>query len=136
MWATLLILAALPAPGGTAVETCDLIEINHVHDRDTGKPILCQAVFYDWRPQQGAHQVRAWRLLKVDADRNPLPGQRPERDFTRGGWVMIFHDGGQLREVRAAAMRETWTQYDVEQDERNRLPKEYRPGLLFERKDF
>ena len=47
--------------------------------------------------------------------------------------VMLFTDGTVLRELRAAAFRESWTQYDLEQVERKRLPKEYRPGLLYER---
>ena len=36
-------------------------------------------------------------------------------------------------EGRAATFRETWTQYDVERHERDRLPQEYRTGLLYER---
>jgi hypothetical protein len=106
-------------------DAVDLVEVNHVYDA-YGKPVYAQAVFYDWRPQQNEHQVRSWRLLKPD-------DQPPQRDFRRGDWVMIFSDGAVLREVRAAAFRESWTQYDLEQAERDRLPKNRRPGLLFER---
>jgi hypothetical protein len=118
------IFAVLPQ-ADIPCDVVDLVELNHVYSAE-GKPIYTQAVFYDWRPVQGEHQVRAWRLLKSVE-------RRPERDFQSGDWVMIFPDTAGLREVRAASFRESWTQYDLEQVERDRLPKEYRPGLLFER---
>ena len=120
----LLLLSLLPAPG-VACECVDLVEVNHVYDLQ-GKPVLVQAVFYDWRPQQSDYHVKAWRLLKSD-------DQRPTRDFQRGGWVMLLRDGDTLREVRAVSYCESWTQYDVERVERDRLPQERRAGLLFER---
>lgn len=124
--------AAVPHQSGEAVDRVDLIEVNHVYDF-AGKSVLVQAVFYDWR--QGEYQARAWRLLKVDdsRERRLLPGQRPERDWRTGEWVLLFADGQLLREVRAAAFRESWTQYDVERAERDRLPQERRGGLLFEK---
>lgn len=109
----------------TARDYVDLIEVNHVYD-DGGRYVLTQAVFYDWRPQQGEYRIRAWRLIKAES-------HRPMRDFARGGWTMIFHDGGLLREVRAIAFRETWTQYDPEREARSRLPAAERRGLLGER---
>lgn len=120
------LFAGMPQ-GGVACDYVDLVEVNHVHDQ-RGKRMYSQALFYDWLPRRGEYQVRAWRLLKDEAD-------RPERDFQRGDWVMIFTEGSRLREVRAAVYRESWTQYDREQAERDRLPKDYRPGLLFERSD-
>lgn len=120
----LLLLAVLPMPG-VARDRVDVVEVNHVFDAQ-GKPVLTQAIFYDWRPMQGEYDVRAWRLLKTF-------DHRPERDYQRGEWVMIFQDGGLLREVRSTAFRESWTQYDVERIERERLPQEWRAGLLFER---
>jgi hypothetical protein len=126
MWAALAVslFAVLPSEQ-IACDRVDLVEVNHVYDAQ-GKPVLVQAVFYDFRPQQGDYQVRSWRLLKTD-------DQRPHRDFRRGDWVMMFHDGGLMREVRAGAFRETWTQYDVERWERERLPQEHRVGLMYER---
>jgi hypothetical protein len=121
----LALLTALPQ-NDVACDTVDLLELNHVHD-SRGNLIYRQLVFYDWRPQSGEYQVRSARLWKI-AD------GRPERDYRRNDWVLVYVDGEILREVRAAIFRETWTQYDVEQIERTRLPKEYRPGLLYERK--
>ena len=121
----LTVLAMLP-PAGVVSDRVDLIEVNHVYD-DLGNPVFRQAIFYDWRLAAGAFEVRAWRLLK-HAD------QRPVRDWDTGRWTMIFQDGDVLREVRAAFFYESWTQYDVEIDQRRRLPPEYRRGLLFERR--
>jgi hypothetical protein len=118
------VLASLPL-ADIAYDAVDLIELNHVYNGG-GHPMYDQVVFYQWRPHTGEYQVRAWRLLKLESD-------RPRRDFRRGDWVMVFADKGILREVRAPLFRESWTQYDREQAERDRLPKEYRPGLLFER---
>lgn len=123
----LTVFSALPQTD-VAYDVVDLVELNHVYDA-RGNSTYTQVLFYDWRPLRGEYQVRASRLMLSD-------GRRPERDFARGDWVMIFSDGGTLREVRATAFRESWTQYDVEQAERNRFPKEYRPGLLFERMAF
>lgn len=127
MWAILFALATLPAPD-PLIDRVDLIEINHVYD-GAGKPIHTQAIFYAWRPHQGRHDVLAWRLLKTDDARQPLPGQYPERDWRTGEWIMVFTEGHYLREVRAAHFRETWTQYDPEVAERDNLPKQKRTGL-------
>lgn len=114
MTTLLLLLTVLPTPG-VACDRVDLVEVNHVYD-DNGKHTFSQLIFYD------RGNVRAWRLLKNC-------NHRPERDPRSGEWVTIFHDGGLLREVRAACFRERWTQWDVELDERERLPKERRIDL-------
>ncbi len=114
----LLLLAVLPTPG-VVCDRVDLVEVNHVHN-EQGNPTITQLIFW-----QHGH-VRAWRLLKHC-------NHRPEHDAHRGEWVTIFQDGGLLREVRSTAFRESWTQYDVERIERDRLPQEWRAGLLFER---
>jgi hypothetical protein len=80
-------------------------------------------IFYEWSPEAGRHQVRAWRLLKNAS-------QRPRKDFASGDYVAVWHDGDVLREVRSPATRETWTQYDPELVEREFLPKERRAELM------
>jgi hypothetical protein len=119
----LTLFASLPLPD-VAYDAVDLIELNHVYSA-SGNPMYDQVVFYQWRPHRGDYQVQACRLLLRD--------DPPRRDFQHGGWVMIFVDGKMLREVRSASFRESWTQYDLDQAERDRLPKEFRQGLLFER---
>lgn len=122
-----LVCAGMPCDS-VLQDTVDLIEVNHVYDMQ-GKIVYTQAVFYEWCSGRNEYRVRAWRLLKAR-------GQRPIRDFQRGGWEMIFWDGNRVRKVRATLVRASWTQYDLEQDERTRLAKEYRSGLLYERQTW
>ena len=100
----------------------DLMEVNHFHD-DHGRLVFDQVIFYEWSPQQGRHQVQAWRLLKNSH-------QRPRRDYPTGDYVATWQDGETLREVRSATVRESWTQYDPELVEREHLPKEKRKELV------
>jgi hypothetical protein len=55
--------------------------------------------------------------------------QAPYHDTDRGCYIATWHDGLTLRQVRAASIRETWTQYDPELIERSVLPKEHRREL-------
>lgn len=114
-------------------ETCDLIELNHVYD-SMGRHVLSQLVFWEYRSN---HQfvVRSWRLLKYLT-------VLPVRDFIRKDWVYQYPEGlwasdnGPLittRVVRAKAFQETWTQYDVEMDNRDLVLPEHRHHFLFER---
>lgn len=104
-----------------AVETVDLIEVNHFHD-DQGRLVFDQCIFYDWSPLDGRYMVRAWRLVKHNS-------QLPRRDFANDGYVAIWQDADVVRKVRAESMRETWTQHDPELVEREYLPKERRRDL-------
>ncbi len=121
MWAVLLVLAALPTSRDVAVDHVDLIEINHFFD-EKGKLVFDQVIFYDWSPALSRYQVRAWRLFKS-------LGQYPVRNWERGDWSAVWHDGEILREVRGTAFRETWAQHDPELVERDNLPKEKRRDL-------
>ena len=104
-----------------AVDEVDLIELNHFYD-DRGRLVFDQVIFYDWCPGEGRFQVRDWRLLKS-------PAQIPRRNWGRGDFLTIWHDGDLLREVRSKGIHETWTQYDPELMERENLPKEKRQRL-------
>jgi hypothetical protein len=116
---TIAALAILPQPGAPLPDRFDLVEVNHFYDGQ-GKRVFDQAVWYEWDGRR--HQVQAWRLLKCDQ-------MRPRRDFDRGGWLSLWHDGDVFREVRAASFRESWTQYDPELVERDYLPKDRRRDL-------
>jgi hypothetical protein len=97
------------------------MEVNHFYD-EQGRLVFDQVIFYDWAPEHSRYNVRAWRLVKN-------PAQLPERDWRDGGYLAVWQDGEVLRRVRAASMRETWTQYDPELVEREYLPKERRREL-------
>ena len=120
---SVLLLAAVVSnpPDANPHDELDLLEVNHYHD-DQGRMVFDQLIFYEWSPEQGRHQVRAWRLLKSDT-------QRPRYDFPSRQYVVRWYDGEILREVRAAAYRETWTQHDPELAERQFLAKEKRKEL-------
>jgi hypothetical protein len=120
-----LIFAVLPLADGPVRDRVDVAEVNHFYD-DCGKRVFDQVIFYDWRATESRYHVRAWRLFKSDS-------QRPRLDWEGRVWVAAWSDGERLREVRAAAFRETWTQYDPELVERDALPKDRRIGLLFEK---
>jgi hypothetical protein len=99
----------------------DLVEVNHFYD-DVGRHVFDQVIFYDWSPGDCRHVVRAWRMVKK-------PHQLPQRNWTDDTYTATWNDGEVLREVRAATMRESWTQYDPELVEREYLPKEKRREL-------
>jgi hypothetical protein len=113
MWATVLFFALLPQAEPVR-ERVGEIQLNYVYS-DDGKHILTQWIFLDHG------QVQAWRMCK---------GQRIERDYDRGGWVLRFWDGEFYREVRADSFAELHTQYDVEINARNQWPVEQRRELI------
>lgn len=102
------ILCIVPLDRGVARESCDCIEVNHFYS-ETGDLVFTQAIYRDWSA------IRAWRLVKH-------PNQLPARDWEHGGYVTTWLDGDTLRQVRAGAIRETWTQFDPELNERDCLP--------------
>lgn len=101
------LLAILPSPD-VAVDVVDVVEINHVCDRWTGKEHLVQAIYWRWIPEDRDWRVVDWRLLRTEHQR-PVCGQS------------VWIDGDRLRKVRAAAVIETWTCYDPELDDRRIL---------------
>lgn len=120
-WAISLALLGLSPPEYVATDRVDVIEVNHFYD-EHGKLVFDQILYYEWSAAQSRYNVRAWRLLKS-------PAQVPQRDWERGDFVARFYDGDALREIRAATVRESWTQYDPELIEREYLPKEQRREL-------
>lgn len=104
-----------------ATERVDLIEVNHFYD-DQGRLVFDQLLFYDWSHDDGRYQLRAWRMVKNNA-------QLPQRNWQSGGYSAIWQDGDVLRKISAPTTRESWTQYDPELTEREFLPKERRREL-------
>jgi hypothetical protein len=104
-----------------ATERVDLIEVNHFYD-DQGRLVFDQLLFYDWSHDDGRYQLRAWRMVKNNA-------QLPQRNWQSGGYGAIWQDGDVLRKISAPSIRESWTQYDPELTEREFLPKERRREL-------
>lgn len=118
----LLLLAIVPIED-VVCDRVDVIEVNHFYD-DQGRLVFDQAIFYDWSPDHGRYQVRAWTLIKG-------PHQLPTRDWARDDvrYTATWADGELVRRVQAASLRETWTQFDPELVEREWLPQKRRLGL-------
>lgn len=108
------------------IDQVEVIEYNHFYD-EQGRHVFDQLIFFDWSPHENRYQIRDWRLIKTVS-------QAPYYDSARGVYVATWHDGLTLRQVRAAGIRETWTQHDPELIERSVLPKEHRRELSDVRK--
>lgn len=110
-----LLLALLPHQELSS-QPVDVIEINHPIDIATGKENFSQFLFrnYDGRD----FPITDWRLCK---------GQQ----LTKHGdyWRLTWMDGGRMNSVRAESVIETWSDYDPELAEREKLPKEKRKLL-------
>ncbi|MEM7453387.1 MAG: hypothetical protein AAF456_03425 [Planctomycetota bacterium] len=107
-------------PQYTVSEKVDLVEINHYSD-SRGNGVLDQAIYYQWSVEHGRFQVVDYKLLKSTA-------QEPVRDSS-GDYFSVWHDGHVLRIVQAHSCEQTWTQFDPEHREREKLPHELRQGL-------
>ena len=117
----LMLLGVLPSENA-AVEQVDRVEVNHFFD-DAGRDVFDQLIFYDWCPRAGRYQVRAWRLVKSVT-------QLPRRDWDRpDSYTVRWLDGETFRDIRSRTIKESWTQYEPELDERDYLPKELRRDL-------
>ena len=110
----LLLLVAVPHDASAIRENVACIERNSYHN-DEGGLVFRQYIFFDW--ECDGHVVVAWRLDKG------------EFSFTEHPPTLIWADGESVRIVRAEYWRESWTQYDPELAERERLPAEQRRGL-------
>lgn len=105
--------AVLPGAGPVRDEVGRL-ELNAYHDNE-GRLIFRQLVGWDWSDREATWRCVFWRMAK-SAD------LIPQRDWQRGGYVVLFNDDRVFREIRTASYQETWTQTDVEVEDRERLP--------------
>jgi hypothetical protein len=111
----LLLLSIVPQPDGVFRERVDVIEVNHLYFPDDGRWMMDQIIFREWKGD---------RFEIVDVYRKATIAGYPERDWTRGGYRMLWTEKNALREVRAYGIRETWTTSDDDPEklERERLP--------------
>lgn len=96
-------------------DTFDALEWNVVYGED-GTPRLTQLLGMD-----EGRVIHFWRMAK--------PGMYPRKDWRRGDWVSVFHDGGILREVRGKSFDERWEPGDWEVEQRVIVPPCQRRGL-------
>ena len=121
---TLLIASMIPADNVTQ-DTVGVIELNHFYDKETAEHIFDQYIYWDFDTHRrfgGYHYVVDWRL--ATDKKNMLP-----RRAVGVGFIQTFWDKDKLREVKSISFSETWSTYDRELVERDRLPKRERRGL-------
>ncbi len=100
---------------------CDMIELNHFHDSESGSHAYDQYIFYEWSPDYRRHDVVAWCLVDdtVPINRN-------------GAWIILWRDrdfGGLVRIMRTQVFKETWTDKDPERINKKLLDEKYRVRL-------
>jgi hypothetical protein len=117
-----LLLLSLPIVPTVQPTHVDRIEFNH-YSSASGDHVFDQLIFYDWSNQRKRFDVREWRLVK---DESMVPRR------CRDGWRVVFYDGGIPREVVSKSMQETFTSYDPETLERDKLPQDQRLPLFDE----
>jgi hypothetical protein len=122
----LVLLFAVVPVDETLRDHVDLLEINHYYN-DQAEHVFTQLIFWEFSWEKERWQVRAWRMAKgISMDRS-IPS--PQRDWQRGGYALCWRDGDRLRSVHAVSLRETWTQYDPEQYDRQWTPTSERRDL-------
>lgn len=108
-------------------ERHDVVELNHFYS-DAGDLTFSQYIWYDWkwndRLQTYRFDVIAWRLVQKDKEKSFLT------TFSKGYHCTRFVDGEAFRNIQSRSFRETWTQYDPEQEERQYLMPNERQELL------
>lgn len=114
MWA--LLLAFLPSSGTITPQHVDTIELNHFINTENGKEAFSQYLYRDFDGYEFV--ITDWRLAK---------GQTIDKNGQY--YMMTFMDGQRLKCVRSESFVETWTDYDPELAEREKLPKEKRKLL-------
>jgi hypothetical protein len=116
MYLVALSLLSIVPVGGPVRESVPAVERNFFYD-ENGRLVFEQIIFMGHDAN-----VQAWRLAKT-------AGQIPERDFEHGGYVMTWHDGETLRQVRTRSVQESFTQFDPELEARKILEKDRRREL-------
>lgn len=111
----LLLLSIVPQDA-VARDGVERLELNNFYD-ENGRLVFTQLI--GWEAND---TVRFWRMAKT-IDMTPRP------DAHHGGYVLRWIDGEVTREVRARSFGESWTQFDVETENRTALPAERRRAL-------
>jgi len=126
-----LVLLSLIASGERSIdivtETVDLIELNHVYD-PKGHLIFDQVVFYERNPKTGRFQVRGWCMVED----NDVINRRPVRNHSNGLYLVdwLDKDCNVHRRITSRTYRESWTQDDVEREDKKVHPERLRIGFV------
>ena len=113
---------------------CDIIEINEVYSDTNREKRFTQLIFWQWRQslnyktgrQEWGYFIREWRM--VDEKNPPIV----RYDHRRKIHVLLLHSKHdcKIQTVIAPSLRRSKTYYDVEVEDRKRLPIDVRTKLL------
>lgn len=98
--------------GGDVNPRCDIIEINHYVNDQTGEVNFTQVLAWDWAYDYHRRQCEGWKLV-----------HRWHR--TKTGIVGADERGNEFT-LDAPSFMETWTNYDPELVDRKRHPDKHR----------
>lgn len=110
------------------VEYVDMIELNHYFN-GKAQHVYSQVIFYERLAANGHFHVRGWALIEMRESLNRLPQYDPIADKVVVD--MITSDGKYTR-LESRLFKETWTQYDPERLDKDKLPEQYRLRLAVE----
>ena len=111
-----MILLAIVPHEETLTDRVDIVELNHCHN-ENGELTFSQWIFWRWNRNDQTYHVSDWRLADSPASWT---------DSTLVFWDRKIHA---VRRVTARDRRTTYTQWDRELIERERLPPEHRTNL-------
>jgi hypothetical protein len=98
-------------------DSADVVELNSYYD-EYGDLVFDQVIFWNWNGFE--HRVFAWKLLKSN---HQIPIK------SSGVLVAIWKDQDKIRKIVTKSLRRTWTQYDPELLDREKLSQCRRTGF-------
>jgi hypothetical protein len=106
-----------------AHDSVDMIEVNH-YLNCSGEVQLDQIIFWDFSPGLGCYVVRDWRTCKHYSQ---VPYRTPDGRF-QACW-RDSRDQNAMRIVSAGHVMETWTDFDPETANQEKVERNLRVGL-------
>jgi hypothetical protein len=124
----LAFLAVADSGGGglcdCARDSVAIIEVNH-YVNSCGEVQLDQIIFWDFSPGLGCYVVRDWRTCKHYSQ---VPYRTPDGRF-QACWRDSRDSGNAMRIVSAGHVMETWTDFDPETANQEKVERNLRVGL-------
>ena len=94
----------------------DVIELNHYYSED--KLIFDQVVMWEWSEEYGRYIIMDWKLYK------------PENGDSLDTNAFYYQKEEKLYKIVGKHFRETWTNFDVELENRSFIPVNKRTGII------
>lgn len=108
------VIAVLPSRSmDEATGHCDLVEINHCHDRESGELKFVQVIAWEWMPDYQRYNVHQWAMVS-DWKRNA------------GEVVVDLADTDRVLRLRCKYFHESWSNSDPERTDAQVFPEKHR----------